>query len=292
MRKLVAGGCVAALITAALVAAVPTGADAATGRTEKPSPSAQSKAEHTAQNLVASKPPALHVGKSDKFVAQPTISSDRGLQYVPFHRTYRGLEVVGGDAVIVTDAQGQVLATSVAQKYRTDGLSTTPQVSAADAAAVARREVTSQARSDTPTLVVHAFSTPRLAWKVPVAGVDQHGERAVIDAYVDASTGKLISSRTRIAFGNGTGNWNGPSPLNLSTTQSGSTFLMKHPTITNFSCTNMSFTTLSGPDDVWGNGVGNNVETGCVDSYFGVQAQNSMLSSWLGRNSFDGNGGA
>jgi len=293
VRRLVAGGCVAAFITAAVVAVVPTGADATTtGRTDRPSPSAQSKAERTAANLVASRPPALHAGKSDKFVAQPTISSDAGLQYVPYHRSYRGLAVIGGDAVIVTDAQGQVLATSVAQKYRTDGVSTKPTTSAEHAVAVARREVATQARNATPTLVVHALNTPRLAWKVQVAGVDNHGERAALDVYVDAQSGKLIGSRQRIAFGDGTGHWNGPSPMNLSTTLTGSTYSMKHPTITNFSCTNMSFATLTGSDDVWGNGVGNNVETGCVDSYFGVQTQNSMLSSWLGRNSFDGNGGA
>jgi Zn-dependent metalloprotease len=273
-----------------VVATVPTGADASI-RADRPSPSARSNAEHTAAALVASKAPALHIGKYDKLVAQPTISSERGLQYVPYQRTFRGLDVVGGDSVIVTDARGQVLATSVAQRYRTDKVSTKATVTAAHAASVAKQQVAAQARNAEPSLVVYALGTPRLAWKVQVAGVDKHGERAALDAFVDASTGKLISSRERIAFGSGTGHWNGPSPLSLSTTLSGSTYSMKHPTITNFSCTNMSFATLTGSDDAWGNGVGNNVETGCVDSYFGVQTENAMLTSWLGRNSFDGNGG-
>jgi Zn-dependent metalloprotease len=292
VRRLVAGGAVAALITAAVVAVVPTGANASTARTDKPSPSARAKAERTAAALVASKAPALHIGKADKLVAQPTISSARGLQYVPFHRSFHGLPVFGGDAVVVTDARGQVLSTSVAQRYTTNKVTTKPAVSAARAAAVARRTVASGARNATPTRVVYALGTPRLAWKVPVAGTARNGEYTALDAYVDAQTGKLIRAREKVSYGTGTGNWNGPSPLSLATTLSGSTYSMKHPSITNFSCQNMSFVTLTGSDDVWGNGVGTNVETGCVDAYFGIQQENSMLSSWLGRNSFDGNGGA
>ncbi|MFL6023066.1 MAG: M4 family metallopeptidase [Marmoricola sp.] len=292
MRRLVAGGAVAALITAAVVAIVPTGANASTARTDKPSPSARAKAAHTAAELVASKDPSLHIGKGDKLVAQPTISSRAGLQYVPYRRSFHGMPVFGGDAVVVTNSQGQVLATSVAQKYRTDKVSSKPTVTAARAASVAKRTVARQARNATPALVVYALGTPRLAWKVQVAGINSSGEHSAVDAYVDARTGALISKREKVAYGTGTGNWNGPSPLSLSTTLSGSTYSMKHPSITNFSCQNMSFVTLTGSDDAWGNGVGTNVETGCVDAYYGIQQENSMLSSWLGRNSFDGVGGA
>lgn len=294
MKRLVAGGFTAALITAVAVTAVPTGADAATTQhTRKPSPSARALAERTAQHLVAGRTPALRASKFDRYVARPTISSTGGLQYVPYERTYKGLEVVGGDFVIATDAKGQVVSTSVAQRSSIGSLATTPRASRATATRVARHQVASKSRSSRPELVVYSLGKKaRLAWKVQVAGVDRHGERAVLDTYVNARTGKLIASRERIAFGQGTGNWNGPSPLSLSTTLSGSTYSLKHPSITGFSCTNMSFATLTGTDDVWGNGVGNNVETGCVDAYFGVQTENSMLSSWLGRNSFDGSGGA
>ncbi|MEO7260480.1 MAG: hypothetical protein ABI047_04360 [Jatrophihabitantaceae bacterium] len=48
---------------------------------------------------------------------------------------------------------------------------------------------------------------------------------------------------------------------------------------------------LSGTDDVWGNGAGSNIETGCVDGLFDIKTQWSMLSSWLGRNGINGSGG-
>ena len=40
------------------------------------------------------------------------------LNYAPYERTFRGLPVVGGDFVVVTDDEGHVLNTSVAQTSR------------------------------------------------------------------------------------------------------------------------------------------------------------------------------
>ena len=42
---------------------------------------------------------------------------------------------------------------------------------------------------------------------------------------------------------------------------------------------------------MWGNGVGSNRETGCVDALFDLKVQWTMLSSWLGRNGINGSGG-
>jgi Zn-dependent metalloprotease len=50
-------------------------------------------------------------------------------------------------------------------------------------------------------------------------------------------------------------------------------------------------TTFSGPDDLWGNGNATSRETGCVDALFAAETEERMLTQWLGRNSFDGNGG-
>jgi len=47
---------------------------------------------------------------------------------------------------------------------------------------------------------------------------------------------------------------------------------------------------FTGTDDVWGNGVGTNRETGCVDGLYAVQREWVMLSTWLGRNGIKGSG--
>src|SRR6185436_15988279 len=102
-----------------------------------------------------------------------------------------------------------------------------------------------------------------------------------------------LDSLEHVASGTGTARWNGPNPVTINTTRSGSTFSMRDPTVRNLSCQNASNNTVfSGPDDVWGNGNATNRETGCVDALFGAQTEVRMLSQWLGRNAMDGSGGA
>src|SRR3954467_14126838 len=91
---------------------------AATGpATAAPSPKASPSAlaAQSAAGLVASKAAALHASKYDAFIAHKVISTREGLQYVPYDRTHKGLPVIGGDFVVVTDSTGKVLSTSVAQ---------------------------------------------------------------------------------------------------------------------------------------------------------------------------------
>jgi hypothetical protein len=93
--------------------------------------------------------------------------------------------------------------------------------------------------------------------------------------------------------GTGTSAYNGPNPVSINTTQSGSTFTMNTPSFSNMPCQDAANnTTFSGPDDVWGNGNATSRETGCVDALFAAQAEIRMLSQWLGRNGMNGSGGA
>jgi Fungalysin/Thermolysin Propeptide Motif len=105
------GSLAAAALVGAVLAAAPHGAAAAApthGRTTG-GPGARLLAAESAQRLVASRPPALKASAHDGFRAQP-VQSSHGIQYAPYERTYRGLPVVGGDFVVVTDSRGQILA--------------------------------------------------------------------------------------------------------------------------------------------------------------------------------------
>ena len=96
------GGLAAAALVGAALAAVPPSADAAAtggGR------DARALAAQSARHLVDSLAPALKVSAHDAFQAKPVVSS-HGVQYAPYERTYRGLPVVGGDFVVVTDSYG------------------------------------------------------------------------------------------------------------------------------------------------------------------------------------------
>jgi Zn-dependent metalloprotease len=272
-----------------------TAAAAVQGAPATPSPDAAqagTMAVKSAASLVAGRPKYLHASAEDAFVQHAAISS-HGVQYVPYDRTYKGLHVVGGDFVVVTDAAGQPTYTSVAQQQQITNLSTTPRLSSADAEKAARGQLRSVSGVEGTKLVVYALDgAPKLAWQSTVNGTDAEGpSRLTVE--VDAATGAVLHTQEHVtdATGTGTGWVNGS--VNVDTTQSGSTYSMKDPTVTNLSCQDAANnTTFSGPDNVWGNGVGTSKETGCVDTLYVAQQQAKMLSQWLGRNGQNGSGGA
>jgi len=290
-RQLLAVG--ATLAVGAMVALGVTTAKAATTPASPASPeAARAVAAHNAASLVASRPAYLMASANDAFV-QGNIVSSGSTHYVSYERTYSGLSVIGGDFVLVTNGAGQVIANSVAQQKPIGTLATSPTVTQAAAEATAKGQLRSVSKTEGTRLVVDALgATARLAWESTVDGTGADGISR-LSVYVDALTGKVLGTKEHVLHGSGTAAWSGPNPVTLNTTQSGSTFSMKDPTVTNLSCQDAANnTTFSGPDDNWGNGNATNRETGCVDALFTAQTEVKMLSQWLGRNAMDGNGGA
>ncbi len=287
---------VTSLAVAALAGLGTSAAGAAPSAAPPPRPTqAQSKAyaADAASSLVANRPAGLHAGKDDKFIAKPVISEPSGLQYVPYERSFKGLPIIGGDFVVVTDEKGAVQSTSVAQTTAVPDLSTTANITAAAAKATATKQLKRVDSSTTPTLAVYALKgTPKLAWQSRVTGTNGK-EPSSLSVYVDAQSGKVLGTQEHVMAGNGTAAYSGPNPVHLDTTLSGSTFSMKDPNTTNLSCQDAANnTTFTGPDDNWGNGTATNRETGCVDALFAAQTERHMLTDWLGRNGMDGAGGA
>ncbi|MFG3580399.1 M4 family metallopeptidase [Micromonospora chersina] len=282
------GAAAAGLIAAGTAAAVQA---APPGPAAPDAAQARAIAADSARALVADRPAYLHASSDEAFVQKPVISSE-GTQYVPYERTYKGLPVVGGDFVLATDAAGNLKYASVAQQQAIGSLATTPKLTSAAAAKTARAQLKTVSTVEGTNLVVYTLgAAPALAWETTVRGTDAEGpSRLTVD--VDALTGAVLRKQERIVHGTGTGAWNGPSPLTLNTTLSGSTYSMKDPSVTNLSCQDAATnTTFSGSDDVWGNGTATNKETGCVDALFAAQTEHKMLAQWLGRNGADGNGG-
>jgi Zn-dependent metalloprotease len=253
---------------------------------------ASALAAQSAANLVASRPSYLHASSDDTFV-QGTVIASAGTQYVPYERTYRHLPVVGGDFVVVVNAAGQVVYTSVAQEHAIGSLPVTPKLTSAAAEQIASRQLTSVSRVEGTRLVVYALgATPRLAWESIVDGIGAQGVSR-LSADVDALTGAVVATREHVMHGTGTAAYSGPNPITIGTTFNGSTYSMKDPTTTNLSCQDAANnTTFTKSTDTWGNGNATNKETGCVDALFDAQTEVKMLSQWLGRNGMDGGGGA
>jgi len=282
------GAAAAGLIAAGTAAAVQ-----AAPSSPRPDPAqARALAANSASALVAGRPAYLHTSADEAFVQQEVISSE-GTQYVPYERTYKGLPVVGGDFVLATDSTGNLKYASVAQQRSIGSLATTPKLTSAAAAKTARAQLKTVDTVEGTKLVVYTLGAqPALAWETTVRGTDADGpSRLTVD--VDALTGTVLRTQEHIVYGTGTGAWNGPSPLTLNTTLSGSTYSMKDPNVTNQSCQDAANnTTFSKSTDTWGNGTATNKETGCVDALFAAQTEHKMLSQWLGRNGANGSGGA
>ena len=291
VNRTVAGGFTAALISAVAVVSVPTTAHA-TGHTSSPPSPEPALAREAASRLVAGRPPALHASRSDHFVAHPVLTTKQGLQYVAYDRTYKGLPVIGGDFVVATDAKGHILSTSVAQKGQVSLSSVTPRVRKEAARRTSATTVQHPSLENGTRLVVVQHGASHLAWETTVRGIRQ-GEPSRLTVYVDAVSGKVLNTLEHVADGTGTGAYDGPEPLSFGTTKTGTGYAMADPNLNGMPCqVATTHKTFTGTDDVWGNGVASNKETGCVDALFVADTENSMLSAWDGRNGMNGKGGA
>jgi zinc metalloprotease ZmpA len=287
LRPAVLAGVAASAVAASFLAPTATSAGAAPAAGDP-----RLDAQQAASAWVKGHGQALERAAADSFVRTGTFEGDNGIYSMAYERTHEGLRVVGGDFVVLADADGRVVGSSVAQEAPVDIASTTAQVPAASAAAVAKGQVDEVSDASAPELVIwHRDTGTRLAYEVEVRGTDA-GEVSWQKVWVDAKDGSVLEAREQIAHGSGTAAYSGPNPLPIATSGSGSSYTMTDPTATTLRCQDAATnTTFSGTDDLWGNGNATNRETGCVDALYAAQQMNAMMSSWLGRSGMNGSGG-
>lgn len=280
---------IAAVLTSAPIT---TASSAAPQKAAAPRSDSTQLAQDASRSWIDKHPGKVKEARGDAFVRTGTLAGGNDTLAVAYERTHEGLPVVGGDFVVLTDASGAVLSTSVAQDRPVDLAGTTPTVGKDRAVEVASGRVAQVADISEPRLVVWQRDSTALAWETQVRGTTDAGEPSWQYVYVDAKDGSVLESREQIAHGAGTAAYSGPNPLSIATSGSGSSFTMTDPTATTLKCqdaaTNVTF---SGTDDAWGNGNATNRETGCVDAFYGAQQMKGMMSSWLGRNGMNGSGG-
>ena len=189
--------------------------------------------------------------------------------------------------MLAVNDDGKVTGRTVAQQRSIELGSIQPTVTAAQATATSRAKVADVSKVGKPELVVYAHGAPRLAWQTLVTG--HEGARPTkLTVWTDARTGKVIGSWDRVVDGTGTGYYY--PGVTIGTSLSGSTYRMSDSARSGVSCANQAGTIYTGPDDVWGNGSGTNLETACVDVLYSVDKEVDMLSAWLGRSGVKGNG--
>ncbi|MFI8178413.1 M28 family peptidase [Streptomyces microflavus] len=214
----------------------------------------------------------------------------KGLYSVAYERSYRGLPVVGGDAVVLADGDGDVRALQSASSTRID-VATDPVVTARKAETVSRARLAKVDKVRSSRLVVRLDGGRQtLAWETVLSGRTKKAP-SKLHVYVDARTGKVIGTHDEVAAGSGTSKWNGPGPITIDTTNSGGNYSLRDPNRAGLSCADYSSgTVFSKSSDSWGTGNPTSKETGCVDLMFAAQKQWDMLGQWLGRNGVNGSG--
>ncbi|MFJ4879241.1 M28 family peptidase [Streptomyces sp. NPDC088745] len=284
---------VAALaLTTGLVSTLASPAAAAA----KPPPAPQSGATPAARAIAAADA-AVRSGfdaavnaASETYERQQVTPWVKGLYSVAYERRYRGLPVVGGDAVVLADGEGNVRSLQSASQTRID-VSVQPSVSARRAESVARTQLAKTDRVGGSRLVVRLKDGRQvLAWETTLTG-RQAKAPSKLHVFVDARTGKIVDRYDEVVAGTGNSKWNGPNPLQIDTTASNGAYSLRDPNRPGLSCADYNGgQVFSKTTDSWGTGNPTSKETGCTDLMFGAQKQWDMLSQWLGRNGVNGQG--
>ena len=299
LGRLVALGSLAGLATplalqAPLAAAVPpplagTAPPATVGSALAGQPS-KDKALAAADAAIQRSLGAVAASGGEAFIRQTANPGPSGRYYVLYQRSWKGLPVIGADAIVTADETGAVRDITHATDRVPAIASTRPSVSAGSAAAAAAALVATVDHVEGPDLVIFMGDgkAPRLAWHVRVEGERASGRPAVLEAYVDARSGKVISAEDLVREATGYGHHNGT--VSITTTGSGSSYSMASTSAPGLKCQNQIGTTYTDSDNVWGNGSGTDLPTACVDAVYGGEQEELMLAAWAGRNGINGSG--
>jgi zinc metalloprotease ZmpA len=217
----------------------------------------------------------LHAGLSrgqDARVDDTVLDKD-GSSHVRFTRTYRGLEVVGGDFVVHQNGDGRYSSVSGA-RIKPFTISTKAGVAPQRAASTAASTVRYQPTVSSPRLVVLATGkTPRLSWKVNVEGRRADGSPAGKYVFVGARSGRVLDSWPSVLNDAGTGNSLTLGTVTIDTTKTGAVWSMIDPVRGGNATYNGPATAaplFTDSDNVWGNGATSDSASAGVDAHFGI----------------------
>ncbi|WP_229847852.1 M28 family peptidase [Streptomyces melanogenes] len=275
-------------LTGALAGTASAAPHSQSGPDQRPTP--LSRAVAAADQAVRSGLDTLVNSPQEQYERRMVTPWVKNLYSVAYERSYRGLPVVGGDAVVLADGDGDIRAVQSASTVRID-VATTPAVTAKTAESTSRTKLAKVDKVVDSRLVVRlADGKPVLAWETVLAGRTKSAP-SKLHVFVDARTGKVLATHDDVEAGTANSKWNGPSPLTIDTTNSSGSYSLRDPNRPGLSCADYSSgTVFTKSSDSWGTGNPTSKETGCADLMFAAQKQWDMLGQWLGRNGVNGSG--
>ncbi|WP_199545834.1 M4 family metallopeptidase [Streptomyces sp. N35] len=242
----------------------------------------------------------LGLGAKEKLVVRDVVQDRDGTTHTRYERTYDGLPVLGGDLVVAATS-GETEAVTKASNAKLTGVDTTAEVaaSAAEEQAVdaARAEGSKKTAAEkAPRKVVWmAKGSPTLAYETVVGGLQHDGTPNELHVVTDAATGEKLYEWQAVQ-NEGTGNTQYGGQVPLGTSQSGSSYTLNdagrgsHKTYNLNRGTSGTGTLFSGPDDVWGDGTPQNLETAGADAHYGAALTWDYYKNVHGRSGIRGDG--
>ncbi|RJQ68763.1 M4 family peptidase [Pseudonocardiaceae bacterium YIM PH 21723] len=220
-------------------------------------------------------------------VADSVVHGPGGLRYTTVSKSYKNLPVVGGGAVVVTDAAGTVLSQS-GDRLSTLSLDTTPKITAEQATGTAKGLLATVESAEPAQLVVHGPSR-KLAYEARAFGTRSDGRASNLRVWVDALTGQVIGQQDLVRGAEGHSAHNGD--VTIESSKSGADYQLvdgRRPNVKQGTHDDKKIFTK--PTDVWGTGDKNNIESAGVDAAYAAEQEWDLLKAWFGRDGFDGKG--
>ncbi|UOB10135.1 M4 family metallopeptidase [Streptomyces sp. HP-A2021] len=242
----------------------------------------------------------LGLGAKEKLVVRDVLKDRDGTLHTRYERTYDGLPVLGGDLVVQSTKADATASVVKATRAAITPATTKAAVSAAKArqqalAAGKAEDAKSPAVNREPRKVIWAGNgKPVVAYETVVGGFQHDGTPQELHVVTDATTGEKLYAWEAIE--NGTGNTVYSGTVDLTTTQSGSTYNLtdgargNHKTYNLNRGTSGTGTLFSGPDDVWGNGSPSNLESAAADAHYGAALTWDYYKNVHGRSGIRGDG--
>ncbi|MFJ5779344.1 M4 family metallopeptidase [Streptomyces sp. NPDC093094] len=296
----------AAAVQSGAATAAPAKAPSAAGKADpgslpaKLSPAQRAALIRDAQAGSAATAADLGLGAKEKLVVRDVVQDRDGTVHTRYERTYEGLPVLGGDLVVATAKdgarEGVVKATRAAIKVASLKPSVTAGAAEKQALGAAKAERAEDADVNrAPRKVIWAATgKPALAYETVVGGLQEDGTPQELHVVTDAATGKKLYEWQAVETGTGNTVYSGT--VDLTTTQSGSTYNLTdgarggHKTYNLNRGTSGTGTLFSGPDDVWGNGSASNLESAGADAHYGAALTWDYYKNVHGRSGIRGDG--
>ncbi len=246
----------------------------------------------------------LGLGAKEKLVVRDVLKDRDGTVHVRYERTYDGLPVLGGDLVVQGDTAGgeaDKVVKAARAAVRPATTAATVLTAKAEQQALSAAKAQNAGTAETadvdraPRKVIWAADgTPVVAYETVVGGLQHDGTPQELHVVTDATTGEKLYEWQAVQ--NGTGHTVYSGTVDLTTTQSGSSYNLTdgarggHKTYNLNRGTSGTGTLFSGSDDVWGNGSPSNAESVSADAHYGAALTWDYYKNVHGRSGIRGDG--